>query len=157
VQINRKARTIGEAGLPKVPVLAVRISRGGVEGDFNVYRHERKNDTSDRALLLYPSETLAALNAEGWPVAPGDIGENLTIDGIPYDAMKPGTRWAVGPALVLEISEACNPCKTLGKLPYIGAEKVDRFMATMKGRRGWYARVVKEGIVTAGDAVRPAP
>lgn len=153
LQINRKPLTVGEPGLPKLPTPNAHVTTRGVDGDFNVYRHERKHGTPDRALLLYPIEMLSVLNHEGWPLRPGDIGENLTTEGIPYDAFQRGTRWRVGDEVELRVTEACQPCKTLGRLPYVGDARRRDFIATMKGRRGWYAQVLREGVVHAGDVI----
>lgn len=156
VQINRKPYTSGAPGLPKMPVAVVGVTTRGIDGDFNVYRHEKKHDTPDRALLLYVADQLKTLNEEGWPVRAGDIGENLLLEGVRYEALQPGTRWQVGTRVVLEVTEACHPCKTLGHLPYVGPDRVRDFIAIMKGRRGWYAKVLREGTVQQGDRVEPA-
>lgn len=153
VQINRKPLTPGEPGLPKVETARARVMMSGVEGDFNVYRHEKKKDTPDRALLVYSMDKLEVLNQEGWPIRPGDIGENLTIDGVRYDAFQPGTEWKVGDELIIRITEACHPCKTLGALVYVGDARKREFIETMKGRRGWYAKVLHEGVVNVGDEI----
>jgi MOSC domain-containing protein YiiM len=157
LQINRKPLTPGEPGLPKVATPRVHVNAQGLDGDFNVYRHEKKHDTPDRALLLYSVDKLAALNGEGWPLRPGDIGENLTLEGVAYEALQPGTEWSVGAQLTIRITEACHPCKTLAHLPYVGDARKREFIETMKGRRGWYAKVLHEGVVQVGDAFRPRP
>jgi MOSC domain-containing protein YiiM len=151
-QINLKPETPGSRGLPKYPVPSVLITRSGVEGDHNVYRHEELGDDPDSAVLLMPLETLNALNDEGWPIKPGDIGENITTEGIPYDQFQPGRTFAVGGARV-QISRACDPCANLYLLPYVGEEKGPAFLKTMLGRRGWYARVTGEGTVRTGDTI----
>ncbi len=56
---------------------------------------------------------------EGWPVRPGDLGENLTVGGIAEAALKPGTRLRAG-ALLLELTKACDPCDEVYSLPYVG-------------------------------------
>src|SRR5579875_4096017 len=77
-QINIKGRVAGARGLPKHPVESNTILKTGLEGDFNVYRHEELADDPDSAVLLMPLETIAELNKEGWPIKAGDIGENIT-------------------------------------------------------------------------------
>ena len=39
-QINVKPKTGSERGLPKLPVDSASVTGSGVEGDYNVYRHE---------------------------------------------------------------------------------------------------------------------
>jgi MOSC domain-containing protein YiiM len=42
-------------------------------------------------------------------------------------------------------------CTYLYSLPYIGDERGPEFIKTVKDRRGWYARVLEEGVVKEGD------
>jgi MOSC domain-containing protein YiiM len=151
-QVNIKPRTPGERGLPKRPVESVMVTRSGLRGDFNLYRQEELDGDPDSAVLLLPLETILQLNAEGWPVKVGDLGENFTTSGIPYDNFSPGKAFRLGESVV-EISRACDPCKNLHLLPFTGPSKGPEFVRTMLGRRGWYARVEKEGIVKRGDPV----
>ena len=152
LQVNAKPQTKGEHGLPKRPVASAIVSRAGVEGDFNVYRHEEQEDEPDQALMIMPIETIRELNDEGWPVRPGDLGENLTTSGIPYESFSIGKTFIAG-GVRLQISKPCEPCTRLYSLPYVGKSKGPGFLKVMLGRRGWYARVVVEGRVRAGDSV----
>ena len=151
-QINVKSLTEGERGLPKKPVDSAFISFAGVQGDFNVYRHEKRRDDPDSALLIMPIEKIRELNSEGWPIEPGDLGENLTTSGIPYDSFEVGKIFTAGEA-TFQISRACDPCDNLFLLSYVGRSKGPKFLKTMLGRRGWYARVLKEGRVKAQDQI----
>ena len=154
-RINVKPPKPGERGIPKQPVAGALLTRAGVEGDYNVYRQEEKGGDPDSAVLLIPLETIRELNSEGWPVGPGDLGENLTTSGIPYSRFAAGKTFSIGEA-VLQVSRACDPCDNLLLLPYVGAEG-GRFLKTMLGRRGWYARVVREGRVKKGDRIEEVP
>ena len=151
-QINVKPNTPGEAGLPKVAIRSAQISFSGVEGDYNRFRLNKKNNEPDMAIMLISMDILEDLNNEGWPVKPGDLGENLTLDNIDYAKINPGQRYKIGEAEI-EISIICDPCSNLGALPYIGKDKISTFIKTLMKRRGWYARVIKEGIVSSGDTV----
>jgi MOSC domain-containing protein YiiM len=153
VQLNRKPEVPGEHGLPKVPAESARVGRQGVEGDFNRYRHEEKGDHPDMAILLLPLEVIDALNREGWPVRPGDLGENITTSGIENDSFHVSDRVRIGPVL-LEVSKPCDPCTNLFLLPYVGERRGPEFLKTAVGRRGWYCRVVEEGTLHPGDRIR---
>ena len=63
------------------------ITADGVEGDFNRWRTEKAAGDPDQAVLLLADEILAELRAEGWPVGPGDLGENLLLAGLPGNAL----------------------------------------------------------------------
>lgn len=155
-QINRKPEAPEEHGLPKRAVPEAAVSARGVEGDFNRYRHEEKHDDPGMALLILPLETIQQLAREGWPVRPGDLGENITSEGVAYDAFAPGRRFRIGGVRV-EISKACDPCTNLYLLPYVGTARGPEFVRTTLGRRGWYARVLTGGTVRVGDEIRPEP
>jgi MOSC domain-containing protein YiiM len=150
--LHRKPKTHSEHGLPKPAVDSFRIVAGGVVGDFNRYRHEEQHDEPAQAVLLMPVEMIRTLNGEGWPIREGDIGENVTTEGIPYGDFHPGDRFQVGEA-VLEVSKPCVPCTNLYLLPYVGETKGPGFLKRMLHRRGWYASVVRGGLVRAGDTI----
>jgi len=133
-------------------VSTVTITADGVEGDFNRWRTEKANSDPDQAVLLLNEEILADLHAEGWPVQPGDLGENLLIADLPADALAPGTILTLG-EVVLEVSKACDPCRILFNLPYVGPERGPKFLRVMNGRRGWYTRVLKGGTVALDTSV----
>jgi MOSC domain-containing protein YiiM len=145
VQISTKAKKTGEVGLPKLPINEVQISFQGVGDDYNNFRQIRHKGSLDRAVLLMASEMIEQLNVEGWPIQSGDIGENITTKGIPYEEFKIGGQYRLG-EVEIQITEMCNPCRNLHELPYVGEDRGSEFTATLKGRRGWYAKVLKEGV-----------
>ncbi|MFW9778512.1 MAG: MOSC domain-containing protein [Candidatus Heimdallarchaeota archaeon] len=152
-QINIKTRTLGERGLPKYPVETARLTKKGLEGDFNVYRTKRKNNDPSQAVLIMPIEMIHTLNQEGWPIKSGDLGENFTTKGIEYDEFQPGDQFNIGETII-EITKGCNPCRNLSVLPYVTEKKVSKFIQFMLNRRGWYGKVVREGIVKKGDDIQ---
>ncbi len=81
-QINVKPDTPGEAGLPKVSVPTTQVSAKGLDGDFNRFRVNKKQNDPDMAVMIISMDMLNDLNNEGWPVMPGDLGENLTLEKI---------------------------------------------------------------------------
>jgi len=154
LELHRKPEVGGEHGLPKPSVPEARVTRAGLVGDFNRYRHEEKQDDPGMAVLVVPHETLEELGREGWPVRPGDLGENITTEGIAYDWFAPGRRFRAG-EVVFEVSKPCTPCDNLYLLPYVGPVRGPEFLKVMLDRRGWYARVLHEGRVRVGDPIVP--
>ena len=151
-RLQHKPETGEERGLPKHAVPEAFLTPAGLDGDFNRYRHEEKHDDPDMAILLEPLETLEDLQREGWPIAPGDIGENITTSGIPYHELLPGCVLEIGEAR-LTVAKACTPCENLYLLPYVGPSRGPEFLKTMLDRRGWYARVLRPGTVRVGDPI----
>ena len=152
VQLHLKPREGRSRGIPKRPVSQLTITAAGVEGDFNRWRTEKADGDPDQAVLLLNDEILVDLRQEGWPVQRGDLGENLTLADLPPDALQPGVQLRAG-EVVLEVSKACDPCTVLFNLPYVGKERGPEFLRIMLGRRGWYARVLQAGNVSAGAPI----
>ena len=152
LQINTKAKKEKEVGLPKFSVNSVVVSESGMQGDFNNYRHGHLKNTPDQALLVMPIEMIKKLNEEGWPIKAGDIGENITTEGIPYNEFQPDSVFKAG-EVEFQITYACTPCNNLEYLPYVGKDKGNEFIKTMVDRRGWYAKVLKEGKIKVGDGI----
>lgn len=156
IQLGVKPKTPGQYGLPKHPVPALVVSASGAEGDYNRYRTEELQGDADQALLLLTEQVLEQLRAEGWPVAPGDLGENVTLGGIEEGSLHPGVRLRLG-AVVVEITKACVPCSELYALPYVGKERGPAMVKALMGRRGWYARVHAGGRLEVAAPVTLLP
>lgn len=134
------------------------VEVGGAAGDYNHYRSTTLKGTNDRALSLLTTDVLGALNAEGWPAEPGDLGENLLVSGLGNDALAVGRRFLIGESVLVEITEPIVPCAYLCTLPYLAAKwRCADFLRTLRGRRGWYARVLAGGFAGVGDRVQAVP
>ncbi|MCB7136855.1 MOSC domain-containing protein [Cellulosimicrobium marinum] len=66
-----------------------------------------------RQVHLIHAELFDELAASGHAVAPGDLGENVTTRGIDLLALPRGTRLAIGPDVVLEVTGLRNPCQQI--------------------------------------------
>jgi len=144
---------VSDGGVPKLPRPHARIRASGVEGD----RQEDRifHGGPDRAVCVYALELIEALQGEGHPIVPGAIGENLTIQGIDWIDIRPDTRLEIGDVL-LEVTRSTTPCHK------IAAAFADREFTrvSQKVHPGWsryYARVLREGLVTTGDRVLLVP
>ena len=153
LQINVKPNTANEHGIPKTSVISAILSKSGLEGDYNNYRTIKKSRNPDMAVLLFSIETIKELNKEGWPIKPGDLGENFTLTGIPHSYFSPNQQYQIGESLI-EISFECDPCQNLSVLSYVGNTKINKFIKTLMHRRGWYARVLKEGLIVQNCIVK---
>jgi MOSC domain-containing protein YiiM len=137
-------------GVPKHARDSVRVTVDGLDGDRQ--RDLRFHGGPARAVSLYSADLIAALQAEGHPIVPGAMGENLTLAGVDWSAMVPGTTLTIGP-VALTLTGYASPCQNIA--PAFAGEHFVR--VSQKVHPGWsrvYARVDREGMITVGDAVR---
>ncbi|MBL8569646.1 MAG: MOSC domain-containing protein [Phreatobacter sp.] len=98
------------------------ITGEGVEGDAHrgvtvKHRSRVRFDPSQpnlRQVHLIHAELFAELAARGFTVVPGDIGENITTEGIDLLALPTGARLSIGGA-VIEVTGLRNPCIQLDR------------------------------------------
>lgn len=141
---------VSNGGVPKRSVTRVRVDSRGVEGDRQ--QHLKVHGGPDRALCLYSLERILALQQEGHPIVPGGIGENLTITGLDWDAVRPGIRLAIGPTLTIEITSATEPCRAIAGSFTNGA--IQRILHDRNpGWSRFYAKVLTPGKLTVGESV----
>jgi MOSC domain-containing protein YiiM len=129
------------------------VATGGLSGD----RQDdlRFHGGPERAVSLFSLERIRALQDEGHPIAPGTIGENLTLSGLDWNAVHPGVRLAAGSARLL-VTAYVVPCQKIAGSFAAGEYR----RVSQKLHPGWsrlYARVLHEGEVQVGDTVDLLP
>lgn len=140
---------VSDGGVPKLPRDTGEVRFNGMTGDRQ--RDLRYHGGPLRALSLYSLELIRALQSEGHALAPGAIGENLTLAGVAWEKMVPGATLEVGEAR-LELTAYAAPCSNLLACFRDGEFK----RVSQKVHPGWsrlYARVLREGTVRVGDPV----
>jgi len=125
--------SLSPGGVPKRAVPSARVATLGLEGD--VQRNREHHRGPERALCLFSVERIRALQAEGHPITPGSIGENLTSD------------------VVIQVTRYTAPCSNI-----TGSFR-DRDYARVSQKRHpgdsrVYARVLREGGLVSGDPAR---
>src|SRR5580692_5707650 len=143
---GRSVRT----GILKEPVAGRRMVRrmnieGDGQGDLKGHGGEQ------RAVLVYQLESYRYWERElGRPEFPfGQFVENFTVDGLSDREVCIGDRYRIGDAL-FEVSQPRVTCYR------VGMRMDEPRMASLlvsHGRPGFYLRVLKEGLVGAGDEI----
>ena len=115
-----------------------------------------------KAVYAYPAEhypfwqTVRAQAAAAlWdePLAPGALGENLTVEGLLEDGLWIGDRLRL-PGCVLAVSEPRFPCFKFNAA--MGFNQASKLMVR-SGYCGSYLGVVEPGVVAAGDPIELLP
>jgi MOSC domain-containing protein YiiM len=150
--------------ISKAPFLFVRLVAGlGVEGDAHAgekvkHRHraaKAPNEPNLRQVHLIQSELHDELNARGFALTPGAMGENLTTRGLDLLNLPVGARLRLGSEAIIEITGLREPCKLLDKVrPGLMAATIERRAGGEIWRKaGVMAVVLAGGMVRTGDAI----
>lgn len=144
---------VSDGGVPKRSVATASIGYRGLVGDRQAER--RHHGRVFQAVCLWSSDVIDALAADGHPITAGAAGENLTVRGLDWAALRPGTVLRVGTA-VLELSVPAVPCsKNAQWFADRNFSRIHHDRAPEATR--WYASVMVDGAVNVGDDVVVEP
>lgn len=115
------------------------VEECGIEGD-------RKSKGGARQINLMSAETLAHLREEGFRTGPGEMGEQIVLEGIDVDSLRQGDRLGLGDSAVIEIGIPRTGCDRFEKIQGM-------FKGLVRGRMGVIARVITGGPIAVGDPV----
>lgn len=134
---------ISKGGIPKLPIDTAYISSAGLNGDGH---NHAKHYSPLQAVCIQDIEQLNELNQKGYDLSPGQAGENLTVKNLHVNALTIGTALRFSGGVLLEISKVRPPCYVMDAIH-------PRLKQDALGRHGMYAKVIKEGIVQAGETI----
>ena len=139
---------------------SIRLIAGiGVEGDAHagkMVKHRylaRKDPTKPnlRQVHLIQAELLDELNARGFSVGSGELGENITTRGVDLLALPTGTKLTIGSEAVIELTALRNPCHQIDDFQ---EGMLEALLDTDEG-----GNVIRKagvmGIVLEGGEIRP--
>lgn len=148
----------------KEPAPSLRFLAGlGVEGDAHsgvTVKHRSRvakdpDQPNLRQVQLIHAELFDELAAKGFTVTPGQLGENVTTQGIDLLGLSVDTRLRLGADVVVEVTGLRNPCHQInGIAPGLMDAMLDRAPdGSLIRKSGIMAIVLAGGAVAAGDAV----
>ncbi len=160
VAVHRSpAHTMAKASQPMIRLLAGL----GVEGDAHAgttvkHRSRVARDPSRPNLHqvhLVHAELHDELASRAMPVAPGQMGENVTTRGLNLLSLPVSTNLHIGPSAVVEITGLRNPCLQLegihsGLMSAVLDRDADRKLVRKAGVMGI---VLAGGDVSTGDSI----
>ncbi|MEP7293974.1 MAG: MOSC domain-containing protein [Chloroflexota bacterium] len=126
----------------RIPVESASLVVGrGIEGDRN------GNGNPNRQLNVMSFETMTDLQQEGFKAQPGELGEQIVLRGLDVNVLEAGSRIQLGDSAVIEIVKPRTGCDRFEAIQ--GKPRTDA-----ANRLGMMARVVTDGEVRVGDAVK---
>ncbi|MEG0134396.1 MAG: MOSC domain-containing protein [Cetobacterium sp.] len=102
-----------------------------------------------RQVSLLAVEKIDDFRDRGGKVSDGDFGENLIIQGIDLSKLPVGTKLSIKDS-ILEITQIGKECHTRCNIFYTVGDCI-------MPREGIFARVLKGGVITAGNNVNLIP
>lgn len=141
---------ISRGGIPKRATPEAKLTSEGLEGD--AWAHPKIHGGPNQSILLIGQEVLDELNALGYRLFPGALGENLTTTHLDYNQLQAGQRFRLGSQCEIELTKLREPCRTLDVYNSDNLEKIQKLLK-LEGRGGWYARILKPGLLFTGDKI----
>ena len=140
---------IETTGIYKIPIQGpVEIKSLGIEKD--VICDKKSHGGLDQAIYVYGGADYEWWSQElGKEISPGTFGENLTISGLQSAQFNVGDYLHIND-VILQVTAPRIPCGTFATR-MDDPQWVKRF--SHAERPGLYCRVIKEGLVKAGDIV----
>lgn len=152
-RVIHNAKSSGKTGIYKIPTSApVEVTPYGLQGDVII--DVKNHGGLDQAVYVYFTPDYAWWSqALGQELLPGTFGENLTISRLESARLSIGDRLLTG-QVTLEVTAPRIPCVTLAaRMDDPTFVKRFRFAE----RPGVYCRVIRPGLIQAGDAVTYQP
>jgi MOSC domain-containing protein YiiM len=148
----------------KTPVEAIELLVGlGLAGDAHAgetvqHLSRVRRDPSQlnlRQVHLIHGELHDELTGQGFAVAPGDMGENVTTRGVDLLALPTGTRLRLGADAVVELTGLRNPCVQLDRFAsgLMAAVLESAADGSVIRKAGVMSVVIGGGQVRAGDPI----
>jgi MOSC domain-containing protein YiiM len=143
---------VSGGGVPKLPVAEAGVGYGGVVGDTQAARQHHGRPW--QALSLWSAEMIDELAAVGHPIRAGAAGENVTIAGLPWSAVRPGVRLRIGTVLC-QASAYALPCRKNAQ--WMADGRFSRLHHENGPYSRVYATVLTPGRIATGDQVMLEP
>jgi MOSC domain-containing protein YiiM len=141
-------------GVPKQPIAEAVVGYRGVDGDRQATRQHHGRVW--QALCLWSADVVDRLRGEGHPIALGNAGENVSISGIDWPSLRPGTRIGIGDGVLVEVSAYATPCKKNAGW-FLGGDFDRMNHDRERGVSRVYASVLRDGTIRPNDPVIVEP
>ena len=123
------------------------IAEGILKEDYGLMGDAHADCCTHRQVSLLAMESINKMRQLGLDVGSGDFAENLTCEGIDLISLPVGTQVSIGKEAILEVTQIGKECHTRCAIYH-------QIGKCIMPEEGVFARVIKEGLVKAGDTIR---
>lgn len=122
------------------------VAEGVLREDYGLIGDAHADCCTHRQVSLLAIESINKMRSLGLNVGPGDFAENLTTEGIDLMSLPIGIHISIGGEIILEISQIGKECHTRCAIYH-------QIGKCIMPREGVFAKVIRGGVVTAGDTI----
>ena len=122
------------------------IAEAFLDEDYGLVVDAHVDGSTHRQVSLLAVESINRMCHLGVDVGAGDFAENLTTEGLDLVSLQVGTRVSIGEGIILEVTQIGKECHTRCAI-YRQVGKC------VMPEEGVFARVVRGGLVKAGDSI----
>src|SRR4030042_2885988 len=126
------------------------VTEGVLKEDYGLLGDAHADCCTHRQVSLLARESIDKMRNLGFDVGHGDFAENLTTEGIDLISLPLGTRLSTGKEVILEVTQ-------IGKDWHAGCAIFRQIGKCIMPKEGVFAKVIRGGVVGAGDAVEVKP
>ena len=123
------------------------VGEGSFRENFGITGDAHADAESHRQVSLLALASIEKMQAIGADVGPGAFAENLTVEGMQLYTLPLGTRFAIGEKVILELTQIGKECHDRCAI----FKQVGTCVMPLEGV---FTRVIKGGVVKAGDEVK---
>ena len=130
-----------EKGTKKEPA-----EQGTLKEDYGLVGDAHADCCTHRQISLLARESIDKMRGKGFDVGPGDFAENLTTEGVSLTSLPVGTQMLIGTEVVLEVTQIGKDCHAKCAI----FREVGKCIMP---KEGIFAKIIRGGIVKAGDPI----
>jgi len=123
------------------------VAEGIIREDYGLVDDAHADCCTHRQVSLLATESIDKMRRLGFDVGCGDFAENLTTEGVDLVSLPVGTYLSIGKEIILEVTQIGKECHTRCAIYRQMGECI-------MPEEGVFARVIRGGLVRAGDQVR---
>lgn len=134
---------VSHGGIPRVPADSLILTEQGIAGDAHRYE---AHYAESRGVSLFDQESIDRMTQTDWPLSPGCVGENITLEGVQIGKLEVGQVLELG-AVHLELSRLWIPC-------HAASHATGETRVNTEKLPGYFAKILRPGSIEPGCPVR---
>ena len=123
------------------------VAEGVLKENHGLVGDAHADCCTHRQVSLLAIESISRMRSLGFDIGPGDFAENLTSEGIDLVSLPIGTRLSIGKEAILEVTQIGKECHT-------GCAILRQTGKCIMPKEGVFAKVIRGGLIKAGDRIR---